>query len=152
MSSATLADLMAEEIRKATLSGEAIEVFHDLRNQVMQMERELEDKTKQLGRVEAAYEDWRETAGRFEASLETANKKVDELTEELATRQEDKLNAAVAVAEAAAFKHSLEVVFKPASVRRTVHKNTSTPVADPQYGGVSYHNNSESEDITEVEE
>ena len=133
----TVAQLFAEEVRKATLTGEGLEAFNALVDKVEVLEvnnrkllTELETKTEQRDELSKERHTLQARVTGLAEERDLLRQKVDSMMEADTKRQ-------VAEASRDAYKHSLEVVFKPAMVRRKVHNSRSTPVKD-QYGCVTH--------------
>lgn len=147
-----LLGLIDKLVTKETFTLEAVKQISELRDKATELSETLEKKRERYRCAQKSADEFRRLSDSQAAQIAGLNKKIGELEVRIAEMSEDNTKRQVAEARAEAFKHSMETVFRPASVRKVVHSNVPVTRDWGHGSGNTVEYYSHTEDSTETDE
>ncbi len=121
-----------------TFSAKALDNISALRSQAADLANQLEAANNRIDRLEKTNSETDKLLGNAERRYEAAEAKLEEAEKAKRAAEDAMLKSATSDAVAAAYKDCLHTIFKPATVRRTVHGNVPVPVNVSDNGNTGY--------------
>lgn len=137
-----LSEMIDALVREKTFSLDAIDAVKALRDKAKDLEQTIERRNGDLATVSKNAANMEREIGALKREIESLSKIHDGIAEREAKVVENEKLAAVAKAESAAYKHALETVFRPNTVRERVIDNIPIAVDSGGYSSVSTYSTS----------
>lgn len=134
-----ITDLIDKIVEESTFSVKGVDAIKALRDKAAAQEREIVSLNATIKEGSAANDSLRTENGRLKEHNARLVAREDDLKKREDAMTKIEKEAAVNAAKAEAYRDSMQIVFKPHTVREMVSK--SVPVNHPQYG-TQYHSES----------
>lgn len=144
-----LSEMIDALVREKTFSLDAIDAVKALRDKAKDLEETVKQQKVSLEASKIYTDGIERENGALRREIESLSKIHDGIAEREAKVVENEKLAAVAKAESAAYKHALETVFRPNTVRERVVDNIPIAVDNGGYSSVSTY--SKSKDVVREE-
>lgn len=145
-----IADLIDKLAQEKTFSLEGVKAIEELRVKSEGQRQRIEALEKELTTARAVLHDYEQKDSAAQITIQKLKEREESLKKREADIFKHEKDAAVANAQTVAFKEAMHIMFKPNTIRESVHR--SVPIAREYTGGGNYVEQHQShEDIVKEE-